>query len=96
MIAATALEHGLAVVTRNVSDFEPAGVNVLDPFGRRPKPKVIEGSARTRACRIPDSLPARAMRVREFWHILAIRRGECAVGAKASCPKTQVSGGTGH
>jgi predicted nucleic acid-binding protein len=35
MIAATALEHGLAVVTRNVSDFAPTGVAVLDPFGRR-------------------------------------------------------------
>jgi predicted nucleic acid-binding protein len=35
MIAATALEHGLTVVTRNVSDFEPTGVAVLDPFSRR-------------------------------------------------------------
>jgi len=35
MIAATALEHGLTVVTRNLSDFEPTGVAVLDPFGRR-------------------------------------------------------------
>lgn len=32
MIAATALEHGLAVVTRNVSDFEPTGVRVFNPF----------------------------------------------------------------
>jgi predicted nucleic acid-binding protein len=39
MIAATALEHGLTVVTRNVSDFEPTGVTVLDPFSRRPKRK---------------------------------------------------------
>ena len=36
MIAATALEHGLTVVTRNLSDFEPTGVAVLDPFSRRP------------------------------------------------------------
>jgi len=36
MIAATALENGLAVVTRNASDFEPTGVAVVDPFGRRP------------------------------------------------------------
>jgi predicted nucleic acid-binding protein len=36
MIAATALEHGFTVVTRNVSDFEPAGVAVLNPFDRRP------------------------------------------------------------
>ena len=33
LIAATALEHGLTVVTRNVRHFEPAGVPVLDPFG---------------------------------------------------------------
>lgn len=32
MIAATALEHGLIVVTRNVSDFEPTRVAVLNPF----------------------------------------------------------------
>ena len=31
-IAATALEHGLTVVTRNVRHFEPTGVPVLDPF----------------------------------------------------------------
>lgn len=32
-VAATALEHGLTVVTRNVSHFEPTGVPVFDPFG---------------------------------------------------------------
>lgn len=37
MIAATALERGLTVVTRNRSDFEPTGAAVLDPFSRRPK-----------------------------------------------------------
>ena len=31
LVAATALEHGLAVVTRNVRHFEPTGVTVLDP-----------------------------------------------------------------
>ncbi len=31
IIAATALEHGLTVVTRNVSHFEPAGVEVFNP-----------------------------------------------------------------
>jgi hypothetical protein len=31
-IAATALEHGLAVVTRNVPDFRPTGVDVVNPF----------------------------------------------------------------
>ena len=35
MIAATALENGFTVVTRNISDFEPTGVPVLDPFSRR-------------------------------------------------------------
>jgi predicted nucleic acid-binding protein len=32
MIAATALEHGLTVVTRNVADFEAAGAATLNPF----------------------------------------------------------------
>ena len=31
-IAATALEHGLTVVTRNVSDFLPTGVAIFNPF----------------------------------------------------------------
>ena len=38
LIAATALAHGLVVATRNLADFEKAGVAVLDPF---------EGSSRT-------------------------------------------------
>ena len=32
LIAATALEHGLTVVTRNVKHFEPAAVSVFNPF----------------------------------------------------------------
>jgi predicted nucleic acid-binding protein len=32
MIAATALEHKLTVVTRNVSDFEATGVMLLNPW----------------------------------------------------------------
>ncbi|NUM52099.1 MAG: type II toxin-antitoxin system VapC family toxin [Candidatus Hydrogenedentes bacterium] len=32
MIAATALTHNLVVVTRNVGDFQRAGVRVLNPF----------------------------------------------------------------
>ena len=32
MIAATALRHGLTVVTRNTRDFARAGVAVVDPF----------------------------------------------------------------
>lgn len=32
MIAATASVHGLTVVTRNVADFRPFGVPVLNPF----------------------------------------------------------------
>ena len=35
LIAATAIEHGLTVVTRNVRRFEPAGVAVLDPTATR-------------------------------------------------------------
>ena len=33
LIAATALEHGLTVVTRNVRHFEPTGVPVVGEFG---------------------------------------------------------------
>lgn len=32
LLAATALEHKLTFVTRNVGDFEHSGVNVLNPF----------------------------------------------------------------
>ncbi|RXH09014.1 type II toxin-antitoxin system VapC family toxin [Bradyrhizobium guangzhouense] len=32
LIAATALVHGLTVVTRNVGDFEPTGVQLLNPW----------------------------------------------------------------
>jgi len=32
LIAATALEHGLTVVTKNLRHFVPTGVEVLDPF----------------------------------------------------------------
>jgi predicted nucleic acid-binding protein len=31
-IAATALEHGLTVATRNVADFEPTGVALVNPW----------------------------------------------------------------
>lgn len=34
LIAATALIHGMTVVTRNVADFEPTGVAVLNPWRR--------------------------------------------------------------
>ena len=33
LVAATALIHGLTVVTRNVFDFKKAGVKVVNPFG---------------------------------------------------------------
>jgi predicted nucleic acid-binding protein len=32
LIAATALEHGLTVVTRNIRHFAPTGVSLEDPF----------------------------------------------------------------
>jgi predicted nucleic acid-binding protein len=32
LIAATALVHGLSVVARNVADFAPMGVEVIDPW----------------------------------------------------------------
>ena len=35
LIAATALVHGLTLVTRNVADFERAGVSIVDPWRYR-------------------------------------------------------------
>jgi predicted nucleic acid-binding protein len=32
LIAATAITHGLTLVTRNVRDFESCGVKLFDPF----------------------------------------------------------------
>ncbi|WP_196298225.1 type II toxin-antitoxin system VapC family toxin [Xanthomonas albilineans] len=32
LIAATALVHGMAVVTRNAADFQPTGVTVVNPW----------------------------------------------------------------
>lgn len=32
LIAASALEHDLTVVTRNLRDFKAAGVRLVDPF----------------------------------------------------------------
>ncbi len=32
LIAATALVHGMTVVTRNVADFEPTGVQIVNPW----------------------------------------------------------------
>ncbi|MGL4861425.1 MAG: type II toxin-antitoxin system VapC family toxin [Enterobacteriaceae bacterium] len=33
LIAATALVHGMTVVTRNVADFQSTGVTILNPWG---------------------------------------------------------------
>ena len=38
LIAATAIEHGFTVVTRNVRDFEPTGVQVFNPFDNSEAP----------------------------------------------------------
>ncbi len=32
LIAATALVHGMTVVTRNVADFKPTGVTLINPW----------------------------------------------------------------
>jgi toxin FitB len=36
LIAATALVHGLTVVTRNTADFEGCGVGLLNPWNYQP------------------------------------------------------------
>jgi predicted nucleic acid-binding protein len=38
-IAATAIEHGLTVITRNVTDFLPTGAPTLNPFNPKPRGK---------------------------------------------------------
>lgn len=45
LIAATALVHGMTVVTRNVTDFQPTEVAILNPW----EPSVTDSSARTRS-----------------------------------------------
>lgn len=35
LIAATALEHGMSIVTRNVKDFAPTGVALINPWETR-------------------------------------------------------------
>src|SRR4051812_49350855 len=37
LIAATALVYGMVIVTRNVADFEPTGVRIINPWQYRPK-----------------------------------------------------------
>jgi len=41
MIAATARVHGLIIITRNARDFEPSGVEVLNPFPDRGQPDAV-------------------------------------------------------
>jgi toxin FitB len=38
LIAATALVHGMSVVTRNVADFAPTGTKVIDPWAAGDQP----------------------------------------------------------
>jgi predicted nucleic acid-binding protein len=48
LIAATAIVHGLIVVTKNTRDFSTAGVRVPDPADRSPLPPLVKGSAKIR------------------------------------------------
>jgi len=36
LIAATALVHGMTLVTRNVADFQPMGVSLVNPWEEKP------------------------------------------------------------
>ena len=40
-LAASAMEHDLVIVTRNVADFVGRGVRVLDPFKKAPRIKLV-------------------------------------------------------
>ena len=45
LIAATALAHGLTVVTRNLRHFQPIGVPVLNPFVASRNPPTAENGS---------------------------------------------------
>jgi predicted nucleic acid-binding protein len=40
LIAATALVHGMTIVTRNIADFAPTGVPLLNPWDARVPPPI--------------------------------------------------------
>ena len=47
IIGATARTRGLVVVTRNVGDFEPAGLNLVNPFPASDTPDAAQEPAST-------------------------------------------------
>ena len=51
MLAATALEHGLWLVTRNVRDVQHSGAAVFNPWTDDPAACVIQGRSRVRSKR---------------------------------------------
>lgn len=55
MIAATALDHRFTVVTRNVSDFEPTRVALLNPWLSWPKARFLAQSHQTNSRRLGPS-----------------------------------------
>ena len=48
LIAATALVHGMTVVTRNIDDFTATGVPLLNPWGIRRRPARIRAAILSR------------------------------------------------
>ena len=40
LIAATGIVHAMPIITRNVADFEPTGVKVINPWGQPSLPNV--------------------------------------------------------
>jgi hypothetical protein len=47
MIAATARSHDLTVVTRNTRDFEPTGLDLVNPFADSDPPTSVQEPTRT-------------------------------------------------
>jgi predicted nucleic acid-binding protein len=47
MIAATARSHGLILVARNIRDFEPAGLDLVNPFPASDPPDAVQEHAST-------------------------------------------------
>jgi predicted nucleic acid-binding protein len=84
LIAATALVHGMRVVTRNVADFEPTGVALINPWSANALPQATTSSLNTPGSIQHQDQPIGAAVVAGQGrrpHV-APRRGECGAGAR--------------
>jgi hypothetical protein len=64
LLAATALHHGLTLVTRNVTHARRSGVEVLNPFVKRTSAASPRHPSRTAVRRVAVDNPSQARRPR--------------------------------